>query len=181
MNESTIRYSTYPRTEPPAEFAQSIIEVFRKHEMDISTEKLPKGLESDAVLKILEKDLQDLGFEVETGKKKNQKIERPVFYGENGQPTVCYQIDGYSDRWKCGLEIEAGRAWMGNAVYRDLIQAAVMVEVDYLCLAIPNSYKYLSTGKSIISKDYERTANLVEAIYGHARVKLPYKLILIGY
>jgi len=60
-------------------------------------------------------------------KRKADKIERPVFYGENGIPTLRYEIDAYHPDWRCGLEVEAGRGWMGNAVYRDLIQAAVMV------------------------------------------------------
>ncbi len=30
---------------------------------------------------------------------------------------------------------------MGNAVYRDLIQALIMVQVDHLVLAVPNAYK----------------------------------------
>jgi len=30
---------------------------------------------------------------------------------------------------------------MGNAIYRDLIQALVMVQVDHLVLAVSNIYK----------------------------------------
>lgn len=71
---------------------------------------------------------------VEASKRKVDKLERPVFFGENGIPTLRYEIDAYHPEWKCGLEIEAGRGWMGNAVYRDLVQAAVMVGVEYLCL-----------------------------------------------
>lgn len=178
---STIHFSTFPRTELPPDFVFPLSKVFQTHEEDISTNKLEKGLTSDQVLAILRSDLQDLGFEVEAGKTKEQKIERPVFFGENGIPTVRYQIDAYHPDWKCGLEIEAGRAWMGNAVYRDLIQASVMVQVEYLCLAVPNSYKYLTSGRSSISRDYENTKNLAEALYGHSRLNLPYKLIVIGY
>ena len=122
-----------------------------------------------------------MGFEVEAGKRKDQKIERPVFYGENGNPILNYQIDAYHPEWRCGLEIEAGRAWMGNAVYRDLIQASVMVGVDFLCLAVPNAYKFNSSDKAVVSKDYENTRDLADAVYGHSRVKLPYRLVVIGY
>ena len=41
---------------------------------------------------------------------------RPVFFGENAQPELQYQIDAWHPQWLAGLEIEAGRAWMGNAV-----------------------------------------------------------------
>jgi len=178
---SAIRFSTFPRTEPPPEFVTLLAKVFQDHEEKISTIKLDKGVSSDQVLTILRDDLVELGFQVEAGKLKEQKIERPVFFGENGVPTVRYQIDAYHPKWKCGLEIEAGRAWMGNAVYRDLIQASVMVNVDYLCLAVPNSYKYKTGGRNSISHDYDNSKNLAEALYGHSRLSLPYNLIIIGY
>jgi hypothetical protein len=46
---------------------------------------------------------------------------------------------------------------MGNAVYRDLVQALVMVQVDHLVLAVPNVYKYQSGGKLARSTDYANT------------------------
>ncbi len=70
---------------------------------------------------------------------------------------------------------------MGNAVYRDLVQALVMVQVDTLILAVSNEYKYQSGGRSTISRDYENTINLAEALYGHSRMRLPFNLIVIGY
>jgi hypothetical protein len=122
-----------------------------------------------------------LGFQVERGKNKDEKIERPVFYGENGVPNLRYQINGYHPVWRCGLEIEAGRAWMGNAVYRDLIQALVMVQVDHVLLAVPNGYKYLSGGKNTVSSDYKNTCSVADALYLHRRIKLPYGLTVLGY
>ena len=79
------------------------------------------------------------------------------------------------------LEVEAGRSWMGNAVYRDLIQVAIMVGVEYLCLAVPHSYKYISSGRTTESRDYSNTTQVADAIYGHSRFKLPYGLVVIGY
>jgi hypothetical protein len=70
---------------------------------------------------------------------------------------------------------------MGNAVYRDLIQALVMVQVDILALAVPNEYKYKSGGREVISNDFDKTRRVCEALYGHARFQLPYSLSLIGY
>lgn len=134
MTANSIRFSTFPKTEPPPKFAPDIVSIFTAHEPYIATLTLEKGLTSDGVLAVLRDDLIRIGFDVEGGKRKDQKIERPVFYGENGVPTVRYQIDAYHSLWKCALEVEAGRAWMGNAVYRDLIQAAVMVNVDHLVL-----------------------------------------------
>jgi len=70
---------------------------------------------------------------------------------------------------------------MGNAVYRDLVQALVMVQVDHLILAVPNSYKYMSGGKPALSTDYANTIAVADALYGHTRMKLPYGLTVLGY
>ncbi len=133
-----------------------VVEVFRSCEQRISTVALNKGLESDDVFKVLHPNLKALGFEIEAGKRKSDKIARPVFFGENGTPTLNYQIDAYHSKWFCGLEVEAGRGLMGNAVYRDLIQALVMVNVSYLVLAVANGYRYKSGGKVTVSADYDK-------------------------
>jgi hypothetical protein len=104
-----------------------------------------------------------------------------VFYGENGVPALTYRVDAYHEAWRCGLEVEAGRAWMGNAIYRDLIQALVMVQVDHLILAVSNAYKYQSGGKLVVSTVYENTVSVADALYGHTRMRLPYRLTVVGY
>ena len=70
---------------------------------------------------------------------------------------------------------------MGNAVYRDLITACVMVQVEHLILAVPNGYKYNSGGRATVSRDYVNTVALADALYGHSRIQLPYDAIVIGY
>jgi hypothetical protein len=181
MKDSTVRFSTFPRTEPPPSFVEDLVGVFSQHENEIATETNDKGLKSDDVLAVLGSDLAALGFQVEASKKRVDKLERPVFFAENGIPTMRYEIDAYHPAWKCGLEVEAGRGWMGNAVYRDLVQAAVMVGVEHLCLAVSNVYRYKSSGKPTASRDYANTRLLAEAIYGHSRLRLPYNLVLVGY
>lgn len=158
-----------------------VVAVFRKHEARISTEALPKGLTSDAVLAIVAPELSKLGFLLEVGKDAEGKIDRPVFFGENGVPIRRYQIDGYHPKWRCGLEVEAGRAWMGNAIYRDLVQACVMTDVDHLCLAVSNTYKYNSGGRQVMSTDYANTISVASTLFGHTRVRFPYGLTVIGY
>jgi hypothetical protein len=178
---SKIRFSSFPRTEPPPAFTEKIVNVFQAHEPLIGTMSLEKGLTSDAVLAELRPDLSGLGFAVELGKISSAKIKRPVFFGENGAPNLQYEIDAFHAEWRCGLEIEAGRAWMGNAVYRDLIQALVMVELECLVMAVPNRYRYQSGGRSTMSKDYENTCAVADALFGHSRIRMPYRLVLIGY
>ena len=118
MATSMVRFLCFPQTEPPPPFVPSIVEAFKECEASICTSALPKGLTSDEVLQVVGPRLAALGFQIEKSKKRAGKINRPVFYGENGKPALNYQIDAYNETWRCGLEIEAGRGWMGNAVYR---------------------------------------------------------------
>lgn len=174
---SDIQYFCYPRWESPPSFASEIAMVFEAHEERISTLRLDDGLKSDEVLEQLRPDLEGIGFDVERGKSQDDKIHRPVLFGENGEPNLRYEVDGYHPKWECGLEIEAGRAWKGNAIYRDLIQAAMMVQVGTLILAVPNAYKY-SRG---VNRAFDKTKSVVETLFRTQRFDLPYKLILIGY
>lgn len=174
-------FITFPRTTPPPDFVYEVASIFSSHTNKINTQALEKGLTSDEVLRLLAKDLILKGFEVEGGKKKDQKIRRPVFYGEYGTPTLQYEIDAYHPKWRCGLEVEAGRAWMGNAIYRDLIQVMVMVNVDHLILAVPQTYKYKTNNKATISKDYANTVAVAESLYSHTRLQMPYSLTVLGY
>lgn len=178
---SRIRFSTFPRTESPPKFTTQIVETFRAHEAAICTVSHEKGLVSDAVLGELKPDLMALGFAVEQGKTLADKINRPVFFGENGVPALQYEIDAFHPDWYCGLEVEAGRAWLGNAIYRDLIQALVMVDLQCLVLAVPNAYRRKSLGRTVVSKDYDSTCAVADALFGHSRMRMPYRLIVIGY
>ena len=141
-----ICFLSYPRTQPPPDFVSKIVGVFRTHQETIGTLTLSKGLTHDAVL-AESTDLLALGFAIEQSKTSAGKIRRPVYFGESGIPSLAYEIDGFHAEWRCGIEIEAGRGWMGNAVYRDLVQALIMVNVEHLVLAVANPYKYLSLAR----------------------------------
>ena len=176
-----IRFTTFPLTAAPPRFVESIAKAFRSNESRIGTQRRTKGLTSDRVLAVLRPELEQLGFAVERGKRRADKIERPVFFGEDGTPTVRYEVDAFHEEWQCGLEIEAGRAWLGNAVYRDLVLASLMVDVNHFVLAVPNAYKYQTRGQPRTSSDYAKTTKLSQTIFGHRRLKLPYGLTVIGY
>lgn len=179
--KSKIRFYSFPPTVPPPDYVSGVVQVFKDHEKSICTVSLAKGLESNAVLQVLANDLASIGFQVETTKSKKDTISRPVFYGENGEPSLRYEIDAYQPKWRCGLEVEAGRAVLGNAIFRDLFQAMVMTDVDHLILAVPNAYKYKAKGKALKRDDYDKTVSVARALYGHARVAMPYGLTVIGY
>jgi hypothetical protein len=80
------------------------------------------------VLDIIAGGLRRLGFEVEQGKAKAGKLPRPVFFGDQGSYLRTYEIDAFEPGQGIALEVEAGRATMGNAIYRDLIQASLMLD-----------------------------------------------------
>lgn len=178
---SEVRFTSFPLTAPPPAFAPAVVSAFKKHEPLISTLQLEKGLDSDSVMKIVAEDLRELGFEIEGNKTASSKLGRPVFFGENGLPSLRYEVDGYHPLWRCGIEIEAGRAIHGNAIFRDLFQAMVMVDVDHLCLAVPLLYKYKANGKPQKGNSYGKTVSVASALYGHSRVSMPYGLTVIGY
>jgi len=175
---STIKYYSFPRTEPPPTFVDKVVEVFRIHELQFATEIRTEHLRSDDVLAIVATDLVHLGFNVENSKRACDKLRRPVFFGENGEPTLQYEVDAYHSAWRCGLEVEATRAIRGGALYRDLIQAMVMVQVDHLIIAVPNIVRWGKAGKS---RSYAEGLRTADALFGHSRVKIPYGLTLIGY
>ncbi|WP_129793968.1 hypothetical protein [Sphingosinicella sp. CPCC 101087] len=174
----SIRFSTFPRTEPPPAFVHDIVSAFRRWEPAISTQAARKGLKSNDVLATLTPALIELGFEVEAGR---SRVKRPVFFGEDGASALQYEIDSFHPGWRCGLEVEAGRAWLGNAVYRDLVQALVMVDLENLILAVPLGYRRKSLGRDVVSKDYVNTCAVADALFGHSRIRMPYRLIVIGY
>ena len=94
--------------------------------------------------------LVSLGFAVEEGKTKIGKLPRPVFFGDEGEYLRTYEIDTFEPERGIALEVEARRATMGNAIYRDLIQASLMVDANFLVLAVPVEYRYLSKGKLLL-------------------------------
>jgi hypothetical protein len=53
VKSSIIRFSTFPRTEPPPDFVEDVVTVLRQHESKIATEVNDKGLKSDDVLAVL--------------------------------------------------------------------------------------------------------------------------------
>lgn len=181
MSDSMIRYRHFPRSDEPPSFADTLLGVFRKYESQIATAEAGNGLKSDQVLRTVRPDLLDEGFAVESGRAKEDKIHRPVLFGENGEPTLRYEVDAYHDGWSCGLEVEAGRAWKGNAIYRDLIQGMMMSQIETLALAVPNVYRYSQGDRTSENRAYEKTVNVVETLYAVDRAELPYRLIVIGY
>lgn len=138
-------------------------------------------LESNDVLEALAPRLGDeMGFTVEKGKKAIDKIPRPVLFGEQRTVAVTMEVDAFDDARGIALEVEAGRAWNGNAVYRDIVRASLLLDARFLVLLVPTAYMPPSVKRPIPA--YEYTRALLDAIYSSDRLNLPFEgVILVGY
>ena len=177
------RWRYFPAYAAPPDWVGPLIATFAavREQID-SAVTFDKRMESDDVLRVLADGLASLGFVVEQGKKKTGKLPRPVFFGDEGTYLRTYEIDTFEPTRGIALEVEAGRATMGNAIYRDLVQASLMVDARFLVLAVPVEYRYTTKGKLMREPSYTKAYSVVEAIYGSPRLSLPFEgLLLVGY
>jgi len=154
------------------ELLREVVSCFISIEKDIDSDT--HQYNSDEVLAIVRPHLQQLGFQVETGKKLSQKIRVPVLFGMNGVPEKSFEADAYHEEEQTIVEIEAGRGVTNYQFLKDLFQACMMYNVEYLALAIRRIYK--------TSKDFERVVTFFDTLYSSDRIRLPLKGILVmGY
>jgi hypothetical protein len=177
------RWRFFPAHSPPPEWVLPLASAFeeRRTEIDSGVEH-ETPMQSNAVLAAVEPGLTTLGFQVEQGTSAEGRLHRPVLFGDEGEFLRKYEIDAFHPEHGIALEVEAGRATMGNAIYRDLIQASLMVDAQYLALAVPAEYRYRSGSRTAKEPSYGKTYSVVEAIYSSERLSLPFEgLLLIGY
>lgn len=167
-----IQWDYYPRSRRPPELAIGVVEAFRSVEKVIDSSG--QSLKSDEVLEIVAELLLKLGFQVETGKKAFQKVRVPVLFGRNGRVEKSFDADAWHVQGKFVLEVEAGRGFTDNQFLKDMFQACMMHDVDYLAIAVRNVYR--------ASRDYEKVTAFIETLYASNRLHLPLNGILtIGY
>jgi hypothetical protein len=177
------RWRYFPAYAAPPDWVEPLVSIFTASRSRIDSEVThEKRMESNDVLRVLASGLIGMGFQVEQDKTKMDKLPRPVFFGDEGTFLRTYEIDTFEPELGIALEVEAGRATMGNAVYRDLIQASLMVDARFLVLAVPVEYRYKSGARTAREPSYAKTYSVVEAIYGSPRLSLPFEgLLLVGY
>lgn len=121
-----------------------------------------KRMESDEVLRAIADEFEEgMGFTVERGRARLGKLPRPVLFGDEGTYLRTYEIDAFQADLGIALEVEAGRATMGNAIYRDLIQGSLMVDARFLALATPVEYRYRSGARVARERSYDKTYSVV--------------------
>ena len=176
-----IRWTSFPKNKAITSTGLNVVRVFEENEKSISSSSnnhlIGSGgtdSHSNSVLEKISKQLQSNGFQVEVGKKKNEKIHVPVLFGEQGKPLQSFDADAYNAEEKFVLEVEAGRAVSNYQFLKDYFQACVMVDVDYLAIAVRQIYNK--------QKDYETVCNFFDTLYSSGRLKTELKgVLIIGY
>ena len=175
-----INYQFVPRSHGVTTEIKAIIDCFKQIEPQLEDESVHRT--SNDVLALVRPYLEAIGFAVETGKGKEEKIDVPVLFGENNEVDKSFFADALSADGKIVIEVEAGRAVYNNQFLKDIFQACMMFEVEYLVIAVLNEYSSLSNGKPVIHNDYQIIRTFLETLYINGRLQLPLKgILLVGY
>lgn len=171
----------YPVSTRPPDWVSDFVHVVSECRGEIES-KTVDHLTSDTVLSFLRPGLLKLGYQVEGGKRKADRIRRPVLFGEYGAERVAYEVDAVHDELGVLLEVEAGRGARGNAVYRDLIRSSLIVGARYLALGVMSEYRHQSGGKGITVASYREARSILDAVFASGRLGLPFEgVLLFGY
>lgn len=167
-----INWSYYPKSKKAPRPTLDVVNVFNAVFTEIDSEKHSHN--SNEVLEIVSSGLRQLDYQVESGKKSDQKINVPVLFGTNGKLEKYFDADAYHERLGYVVEVEAGRAVANNQFLKDLFQACMMHGVNHLIIAVRNRYKN--------SNDFERVLKFFDTLYASNRINLPLEgILIIGY
>ena len=167
-----IRFQFFPRSHGITSEVKKVVDCFETVKDEIGSDNLK--LSSNEVLEKLRPHLEAIDYNVETGKSKNDKIHVPVLFGYNNEIDKSFNADALSKDGKIVVEVEAGRAVANNQFLKDIFQACMMFEVEYLVIAVRNIYRG--------SDDFRKVYTFLETLYISNRLHLPLKgILLIGY
>ena len=168
----TIQFQYFPKNTKISKDLNDIVEVFRKKYNIICSPH--NELDSNAVLDVVSEELTKIGFIIEKSRKREDKIQVPVLFGRNGLIEKYFDADGYNEEKKIVIEVEAGRAVTNYQFLKDLFQACVMSDVEYLVIAVRNFYRN--------NQDFEKVITFFDTLYLSSRLILPLKgILIIGY
>ena len=171
-----INWISFPRTVRPPEHFRDIVRVFEEKHETIDSEN--NNLASNKVLSKLRDGLEELGYKVEKGKSKDDKVHLPILFGDNGNEEKSFDVDAHNPTNKTIIEVEAGRAVTNYQFLKDFFEACMIPEVEYLCIAVRNVYQ---NGPSP-SKDFEKVRRFFNSLYMSERIKVPlHGILIIGY
>lgn len=167
-----IRFQFFPRSQGITKPIRDIITCFELEDDKIKSPDF--NLSSNEVLEIVRPHLEKIDFTCETGKTVAKKISVPVLFGYDNKIDKAFNADAVSNDGKIVIEIEAGRATENNQFLKDIFQACMMPNVEYLVIAARNEYKK--------TDDFKAIFQFLETLYISGRLQLPLKgIVLIGY
>ena len=171
-----INWMYFPQNRKIEPHLLKVIDVFeeKKKEIDSDIHQGDDNLVSDVVLSFVADGLEQIGYDVERSKKKEEKIRVPVLFGQNGQVNLAFEVFGYSEANQTVIEVEAGRAVVNYQFLKDFYEACMMQGVKYFCVAVKNQYKK--------SKDFEKVCSFFQALFVSNRMQIPLEgVLVIGY
>ncbi|MFZ9373606.1 MAG: hypothetical protein ACO258_04135 [Burkholderiaceae bacterium] len=168
-----LNWAYFPRSAKPVPLAISVVQAF--HGCFDTIDSARHTLKSNEVLTEVRPALEAAGFRVERGSGSSEQIHVPVLYGNNGTVAKALEADAFHAAGRFVVEVEAGRAVVNNQFLKDLFQACMMDEVDYLGIAVRNAY---SAGGGT-SQDFSRVVTFFDTLYASSRLTLPLKGIVI--
>jgi len=167
-----IQYQFFPRSRGVNTEMSRIVNCFVNANDKITSDN--NDLTSNEVLAVLRPYFESIGFTVESGKSKEDKIDVPVLFGVNNKVDKSFYADAISKDGKIVIEVEAGQATENHRFLKDIFEACMMFEVEYLVLAVRNKYR--------THYDFDRVYAFLETLYISNRLHLPLVgIMLIGY
>ncbi len=167
-----IKYQFFPRSVGLAQPIKAVVDCFLSIESQIDSST--NNLNSNQVLSLLRPCLLRIGFKVEAGKREAEKIKVPVLFGLDNKVDKYFNADAVSEDGRIILEVEAGRAVENYQFLKDIFQACMMFGVEYLVLAVRNTYRG--------HDDFKQIYMFLETLYISSRLTLPINgILLIGY
>ena len=168
-----LNYQFFPKTKQMPDHLYQVAKAFENIYDLIDSEN--KCLKSNEVLAVVAPRLREMSFEVE---QQSHKISVPVLFGRNGTVAKSFEADAYNKANKTVIEVEAGRALTNYQFLKDLFEACMMNDAEYLVIAVRNIY----ATKSSCSKDFEKIEQFFDTLYQSERMNLPLSgILLIGY
>lgn len=170
--QKKIAWQYFPKSRAIPGQLIDVVNVFEKRHPRIGSEK--HQLTSDKVLDALRKDLVKIGFKVETSKKEEGRIKVPVLFGLNGKLEKSFQADGIHEETGTVIEIEAGRGVTNYQFLKDIFQACMMHNVNYLVIAVRKIYRK--------NRNFDTVLRFLDTLYASGRLELPLEgILLVGY
>jgi hypothetical protein len=167
-----INWQYYPKRKEIPTHLKDVVDIFVLNQSFISSNDFT--LNSNDVLEKISLNLLELNYQVEVSKKAIDKIKVPVLFGMNGKLEKYFDADAYNEELKTVIEVEAGRAVTNYQFLKDLFQACMMHEVDFLVIAVRNIYR--------TNKDFQSVITFFDTLQASNRLILPLEgILIIGY